>query len=37
MHAHFQTASDHFRPISHLDDAAAAKLMADDGIQILVD
>lgn len=37
MHAHFQAASDHFRVISHLDDAAAAKLMADDGIQILVD
>jgi predicted O-linked N-acetylglucosamine transferase (SPINDLY family) len=37
MHAHFQAASDHFRVISHLDDAAAAKLMAADGIQILVD
>lgn len=37
MHAHFQAASDHFRVISHLDDAAAAKLMADDGLQILVD
>jgi len=37
MHAHFKATADHFVPVSHLDDAAIAHKMADDGIQILVD
>lgn len=37
MHAHFKATSDHFIPVSQLDDAAIARKMVDDGIQILVD
>ncbi|KHK00632.1 O-linked N-acetylglucosamine transferase, SPINDLY family protein [Desulfovibrio sp. TomC] len=37
LHRHFQATADHFVPISQLDDAAAAKRIADDGIHILVD
>jgi predicted O-linked N-acetylglucosamine transferase (SPINDLY family) len=37
LHAHFQATTDHWIPISHLDDAAAAERMVADGIQILVD
>ena len=37
LQAAFKTAADHWINISRLDDAAAARRMADDGIQILVD
>lgn len=37
MHAKFKASVDHWVPISGLDDAAAARRIADDGIQILVD
>lgn len=37
MQAHFKGDSDHWVSISQLDDAAAARRIADDGIQILVD
>jgi len=37
LHQHFKTSVDHFVPISHLDDAAAAQRIAEDGIQILID
>jgi predicted O-linked N-acetylglucosamine transferase (SPINDLY family) len=37
LHAHFRATSDHFIPISHLSDEQAARQMADDGIQILID
>jgi predicted O-linked N-acetylglucosamine transferase (SPINDLY family) len=37
LHRHFQATVDHWVPISHLDDEAAAKRIADDGIQILID
>ena len=37
LHRHFQSTVDHWIPINHLDDEAAAKRIADDGIQILVD
>lgn len=37
LHAHFKATSDHFTPISALDDDAAARRIAQDGIQILVD
>ena len=36
LHAHFKATSDHFTPISALDDDAAARRIAQDGIQILV-
>ena len=37
LHAHFQTTADHFRSITELDDATAARQIVADGIQILVD
>jgi predicted O-linked N-acetylglucosamine transferase (SPINDLY family) len=37
LHAHFQQSVDHWVPISHLDDEAAARRIAADGIHILVD
>jgi len=37
MQAGFKSACDHWVPINQLDDAAAARRIADDGIQILVD
>ncbi len=37
LHAHFRDAVDHFVPIGHMDDEAAARRMVEDGIQILVD
>ncbi len=37
LHRHFKETSDRFTVITDLDDAAAARRMADDGIQILVD
>jgi len=37
LHAHFKDTADHWTSISHMDDAAAARRMAEDGIQILVD
>jgi len=37
LHSHFRSTIDHFVPISHLDDEAAARRIAADGIHILVD
>jgi predicted O-linked N-acetylglucosamine transferase (SPINDLY family) len=37
LHAHFQATADHWLPVSGLDDAAVARRIAEDGIQILVD
>jgi predicted O-linked N-acetylglucosamine transferase (SPINDLY family) len=37
MHESFKTTADHWIPISGLDDDAAARRIAEDGIQILVD
>lgn len=37
LHAHFISTSDHWLSISGMDDAAAARRIAEDGIQILVD
>lgn len=37
LHGRFKASADHWRPISHLDDWAAARLIEADGIQILVD
>jgi predicted O-linked N-acetylglucosamine transferase (SPINDLY family) len=37
LHAHFKATAQHFRPLTHLDDVAAARRIAADGIQILVD
>jgi predicted O-linked N-acetylglucosamine transferase (SPINDLY family) len=37
LHDHFKKTTDHFVPISHLDDEAAARRIASDGIHILVD
>ena len=37
LHAHFKSTAHHFVSIGNLDDAAAARRMAEDGIQILVD
>lgn len=37
LHGHFRSTADHFKSVSHLDDGAAARLIAEDGIQILVD
>ena len=37
LHAHFRSTADHFVPISQLDDDGAARRIAQDGIQILVD
>jgi predicted O-linked N-acetylglucosamine transferase (SPINDLY family) len=37
LHASFRAGADHWVSITGMDDAAAAKKMADDGIQILID
>ncbi|HEX3850153.1 MAG TPA: hypothetical protein VHW01_04255 [Polyangiaceae bacterium] len=37
LHQHFKSTADHFTSITSLDDAAAARRIADDGVQILVD
>jgi len=37
LHASFKSGADHWRSIGGMDDAAAARQMAEDGIQILVD
>lgn len=37
LHAHFKATADHFRVITQLNDAEAARVIAEDGIQILVD
>ncbi len=37
LHANFKATADHWVPIGNLDDAAAARRIADDGVQILVD
>jgi len=37
LHGHFKATADHFIPITHLDDLAAARRIADDGVQVLVD
>lgn len=37
LHEHFKQTADHWTSISHLDDAAAARTIAQDGIAILVD
>lgn len=37
LQARFKAAVDHWVPVSELDDAAAGRRIADDGIQILVD
>lgn len=37
LHESFKATSDHWVSISHLDDEAAARQIAEDGIQILVD
>jgi len=37
LHNHFKASADHWTPISKLDDDAAARKIAQDGIQILVD
>jgi len=37
LHQKFKSSADHFTSISNLDDAAAARRIAEDGIQILVD
>lgn len=33
----FRATADHWRPVSAVDDAAAARMIAEDGIQILID
>jgi predicted O-linked N-acetylglucosamine transferase (SPINDLY family) len=37
LHAHFRSTADHWRSIGSLDDAAAARQIAADDVQILVD
>jgi predicted O-linked N-acetylglucosamine transferase (SPINDLY family) len=37
LHQHFKSTADHFTSITSLDDAAAARRITDDGVQILVD
>ena len=37
LHEHFKNTADHWIPISHMEDEAAARRIAEDGIQILVD
>ncbi|HEX7452854.1 MAG TPA: hypothetical protein VF294_11230 [Polyangiaceae bacterium] len=37
LHEHFKSTADHFTSITSLDDATAARRIADDGVQILVD
>ena len=37
LHQHFKSTTDRFTSITNLDDASAARRIADDGVQILVD
>lgn len=37
LHQHFKSTAHHFASIASLDDSAAARRIADDGVQILVD
>ena len=37
LHQHFKSTADHFTSLSALDDAAAARRIAEDNVQILVD
>lgn len=37
LHSHFKSSVDHWSSINHLDDTTAARLMVEQGIQILVD
>jgi predicted O-linked N-acetylglucosamine transferase (SPINDLY family) len=37
LHEHFKTTADHWVALTNLDDSLAARRIADDGIQILVD
>ncbi|WP_031238208.1 O-linked N-acetylglucosamine transferase, SPINDLY family protein [Asticcacaulis sp. AC466] len=37
IHAHYKATADHFIDITKMDDATAARRIADDGIQILID
>jgi predicted O-linked N-acetylglucosamine transferase (SPINDLY family) len=37
LHGHFRTTAQHFKSVSQLDDSAAARVIAEDGVQILVD
>ena len=37
LHRHFNATAHHFTSVTHLDDAAAARKIAADGVQILVD
>ncbi len=37
IHEHYKSSSDHFIDINGMDDATAARRIADDGIQILID
>lgn len=37
LHGHFKATADHWRAIGSLDDEAAAQVIAEDGVQILVD
>ncbi|HVW90302.1 MAG TPA: tetratricopeptide repeat protein [Gaiellaceae bacterium] len=37
LHQHFRSTAHHFKSLSDLDDGAAARMIADDGVQILVD
>jgi predicted O-linked N-acetylglucosamine transferase (SPINDLY family) len=37
LHAHFRSSADHFKSITGLDDAEAARQIAADGIQLLID
>ncbi len=37
LHEHFKSTAEHWIDISHMDDAAAARRMVADGIQILID
>jgi len=37
LHQHFKSTADHFTSITSWDDASAARRIADDGVQILVD
>ncbi len=37
LHAHFKSSVDHWSSINQLDDASAARLMVEQGIQVLVD
>jgi predicted O-linked N-acetylglucosamine transferase (SPINDLY family) len=37
LHAHFKSTAHHFESLTHLDDRTAARRIAQDGVQILVD